>query len=226
MITRDMMTEKVLSVTADMTLRQIARILVTNGISGVPVVDGEGVPIGMVTESDLIAVDVKGKRKTEREWWLTRLAEGEPLSHEFLAYLDHISERTARDVMVSPVVTVAETAELPEIARLFIGHRVKRLPVVRDGRMVGIVSRIDLVRQMVKEPVQSPPGSLGEEMLSNAIASLDSHFNQSHPLPVPSGKTPRASTSPTSRKRSPASSRNSSSSNRKTPASKPKPSGK
>ena len=187
----------------------------------------------------LIAVDVKGKRKTERERWLTRLAEGEPLCHEFLAYLNHISERTARDVMVSPVVTVAETAELPEIARLFIDHRVKRLPVVRDGRMVGIVSRIDLVRQMVgivshidlvsqvvKEPVQSPPASLGEEMLSNAIASLDSHFNQSHRLPVPSGKTLKASTSPTSRKRSPASSRNSSSSNRKPPASKPKPSGK
>ena len=188
MITRDVMTEKVLSVTADMTLRQIAGILVTNGIGGVPVVDGGGVPIGMVTEGDLIAVDVNNKRKTERGWWLTRLAEGEPLSHEFLAYLGHRSERTARDVMVSPVVTVAETTELPETARLFIDHRVKRLPVVRDGRMVGIVSRIDLVRQMVENPVKSLPGSLAEGMLSDAIACLDRDFDRHHPSPVPSSK--------------------------------------
>ena len=184
---RDVMTGEVRSVTADMTLRQIAKILMANGISGVPVVDSEGFPIGMVTERDLIATDANSERQAGREWWLARLAEGEPLSPQLLGYLDR-AERTARDVMASPVMTIAETAELPEIARLFISHRIKRLPVVRDGRMVGIVSRADLVRHIAQAPAQPSPVSHSGGLLSEAITSLEEHFIQPHSPPAPAAK--------------------------------------
>lgn len=149
---RDVMTDKVLSVTADTTLQQIAKILVENDISGVPVLDGEGALLGMVTESDLIAPNGSDKHKeASRESWLSHLAEGEPLSPQFLGYLDH-PERVARDIMVSPVVTVSASTDLSEVARLFLSYGVKRLPVMVEGLMVGIVSRADLVRGLAQIP--------------------------------------------------------------------------
>jgi len=190
-VARDVMTSGVLSVPVGMPLRQIAKLLVENGISGVPVVDSDGLPIGMVTENDLIAPDGGGKGESGREWWLSQLAEGEPLSPQFLANLDR-SERTARDIMASPVVSIAETTELSEIARLFTSYRVKRLPVVRDGRMVGIVSRSDLVRRMAAEPTQPVPIPRREGLLTGVVASLEAHFN----LPEPLSATPPAQVDP------------------------------
>ncbi len=86
MIARDVMTRDVVSVTSDTPVRKIASLLVKNRISAVPVVDRSGVPIGIVSEGDLI-----GRRESEREarqdWWLTTLAEGEAANPEFLASL-------------------------------------------------------------------------------------------------------------------------------------------
>jgi CBS domain-containing protein len=145
---RDLMTRDVVSVTADMPMRKIAALLVARRISGVPVIDGGGAPIGIVSEGDLI-----GRRETECEaredWWLTLLAEGEDLSPDFLASLNY---PTARDLMSAPVITIREEASLGEIAKLLTTHDIKRVPVVRDGRVVGIVSRADLVRAMVAAP--------------------------------------------------------------------------
>ena len=177
MMARDVMTGEVQSVTIGVTLRQIARILVDHGISGVPVVDGEGFPIGMVTERDLIAPNAK------RESWLMKLAEGEPLSREFLAHLDE-ANRTAGDVMASPVITISETTDVSDIARLLIEHRIKRLAVVRDRRMVGIVSRADLIRGMAKDPVAAPPPvSFLGGLLSEVISEVEERFT--HPDPAP-----------------------------------------
>ena len=132
MFAQEIMKASVLSVSSTTTVRQIAKMLMENGISGVPVIDGNGIPIGMVSESDLIAPDSTEKPGAGRDWWLEHLAEGEPLSPDFLAHLGQ-SERTARDVMVSPVMTVSETTDISEIARLFIscagwqGNRRKRI---------------------------------------------------------------------------------------------------
>jgi CBS domain-containing protein len=146
MIARDVMTRDVVSVTSDTAVRKIASLLVKNRISAVPVIDGSGAPIGIVSEGDLI-----GRKEAEREerqdWWLTTLAEGETVNPELLASL-RLNYPTARDVMWAPVITVGEETSLREIARLLTTHRIKRVPVVRDGRIVGIVSRADLVRAM------------------------------------------------------------------------------
>ena len=151
---REIMTTEIVSVRPETPTREIARLLLEKGISAVPVVDRNGAPVGMVSEGDLIGRD-DHDREARRDWWLTLLAEGEALNPEFLDHLRRAG-RTARDVMAAPVVTVAEGTEAGEIARLLAAHRIKRVPVVRDGHIVGIVSRADLLRTLAAEP-SSPP---------------------------------------------------------------------
>ena len=128
-------------------MRKIAALLVEKRIGGVPVIDSSGAPIGIVSEGDLI-----GRREAEREarqdWWLTTLAEGEAVNPESLASLI-LNYPTARDVMSAPAITVGEETSLAEIAEILTTHRIKRVPVILDDRVVGIVSRADLVRDLV-----------------------------------------------------------------------------
>ena len=140
---RDVMTSTVVSVSPDMPTREVAKLLLDNGISAVPVVDEAGAPIGMVSEGDLIGRGAS-EREARRDWWLEMLAEGTQLSPTFLAAV----RTTVRQVMIAPVVTVGEDALIDEVARLLEAHRIKRVPVVRDGRLVGIVSRADLLRAL------------------------------------------------------------------------------
>jgi CBS domain-containing protein len=146
---RDVMTDAVVSVRPDTPASQVARLLLDKGISAVPVIDSDGAPIGMVSEGDLIGRD-ETAREARRDWWLQLLAEGETLSAEFLASL-RSPERTAGDVMSAPLVTVGEETDVGEIARLLAAHRIKRVPVVRDDRIIGIVSRADLLRALAAE---------------------------------------------------------------------------
>jgi CBS domain-containing protein len=145
---RDVMTRDVVSVASDTPMRKIAALLVEKRISGVPVVDGSGAPIGMVSEGDLIGRS-EAEREARQDWWLMTLAEGEAVNPEFLASLSY---PTARDMMSTPVISIDEKTSLGEIAGILTKHRIKRVPVVSDGRIVGIVSRADLVRALVARP--------------------------------------------------------------------------
>ena len=143
---RDVMTTRVLSVGPDASTRDVAKILEHNHISAVPVLDGNGAPLGMVSEGDLVGRD-ELTRAARREWWLTLLAEGETLSPIFLASLRSLA-RPVQEVMSAPAITVGEDTDITEVARLLIHHRIKRVPVLRDRRVVGIVSRADLVEAL------------------------------------------------------------------------------
>ena len=145
---RDVMTRDVVSVASDTPMRKIAALLVEKRISGVPVIDGSSAPIGMVSEGDLIGRS-EAEREARQDWWLTTLAEGEAVNPEFLASLSY---PTARDMMSTPVISIDEKTSLGEIAGILTKHRIKRVPVVSDGRIVGIVSRADLVRALVARP--------------------------------------------------------------------------
>jgi len=147
---RELMTTEVASVPPEATPKEIARLLLSRGISAAPVVDRTGSPIGMVSEGDLLGRGEPG-RKQRRDWWLAMLAEGEQLSEEYVASLGG-KEATARDLMSAPLVTVEEDTEAADIAALLANHRIKRVPVLREGRMVGIVSRADLLRALVPTP--------------------------------------------------------------------------
>jgi CBS domain-containing protein len=142
----DIMTSNVISVEARTRIQDVARLMLANHISAVPVTDATGCPIGMVSEGDLIGRD-ESEREARKDWWLALLAEGEALSPEFLSSV-HEPERAAGDVMSRPVITVDEDTAVDEIARLLQSHRIKRVPVVRGGKMVGIVSRENLLRAL------------------------------------------------------------------------------
>jgi CBS domain-containing protein len=173
----EIMTTKVLSAAPDMKLCDLARLLLEHGISAVPVVDPAGAVVGMVSEGDLIGRD-DAKREARRDWWLALLAAGEELHPGFLASLRD-RDRTARDVMSSPVVTVAETMAATEIAGLLAAHHIKRVPVVRDGKVIGIVSRADLLRAFASESTVAPAPrqhSPAYQLIGGALSKLDEQF--------------------------------------------------
>jgi CBS domain-containing protein len=186
---RDVMTSAVVSVGPDMPIMEIAKILRDHGISAAPVVDSAGAPIGMVSEGDLIGRD-EADRQARRDWWLAMLAEGETLNADFLATL-RAPERRARDLMTAPVITVSEETEVSEIARLLTAYRIKRVPVLHDSRIVGIVSRADLVRALaaeVTEKREAAGNSRGGGVLADAVVSMERRFLHRQPEaePVPS----------------------------------------
>jgi CBS domain-containing protein len=174
------MSRDVVKVSPETPLRDVARVLLRHHLSAVPVVDAAGAVVGMVSEGDLI-----GRKKTEREtrseWWLMRLAEGEPLNDEFLKHIQG-PLAVAREVMSSPVVSVTEDTPFDEIAALMATHRVKRVPVVRDGQIVGIVRRADLLRSIgdgPNAPVPRPPepvGTAAPAETAPAAPAGDGHF--------------------------------------------------
>jgi CBS domain-containing protein len=146
---KHVMTRGVVAVRKETTTREVARLLFEKHISAAPVLDESGAPIGMVSEGDLIGRS-DDERLARRDWWLALLAEGQPLAPEFLATLRR-PDRTAADVMSEPVVTVEPETDTAEIARLLTSHRIKRVPVVQDGHIVGIVSRENLIRALAEE---------------------------------------------------------------------------
>jgi len=155
---RDVMTRSVVSVREETPIRDVARFLLEKHISAAPVLDEGGRPIGMVSEGDLIGRSDED-RLARRDWWLTLLAEGQRLAPEFLATL-RLPDRTAGEVMSKPVLTIDPDTETREIAKLLHSRRIKRVPVMQDGRMIGIVSREDLLRAMAAEQPAAPAGQL------------------------------------------------------------------
>jgi CBS-domain-containing membrane protein len=141
MLARDVMTKPVVTVRPDASVPEIARLLLDRHISAVPVVDGDGRVLGIVSEGDLIRrPEVAGPRR--RSWWLALLSGGAGDAAEYVK--THGGQ--ASDVMTRPAVTVTEDTPAGDIARLLEERRIKRVPVVRQSKLVGIVSRADLLR--------------------------------------------------------------------------------
>lgn len=142
---RDVMTAPVISVSADAPLRDVARLLHEHAISGVPVVDEDGAPIGIVSEADLLMKQVGRpvSRRLPIEWFLG--GERDPEEARRRAAV------TAGQAMSKPVVTIAPDRPLREAAAVMVDHKVNRLPVVVDGKLAGIVSRADLVAAYLRQ---------------------------------------------------------------------------
>ncbi len=193
---REFMTKDPVTVSPDTPTPEVARLLLAHGISAAPVVDDGGTPIGMVSEGDLLGRD-EADRQARRDWWLMLLAEGEALHPDFLATLRN-PQLTAREVMSAPVVRITETTEAREIARLLEEYRIKRVPVVRDDRIVGIVSRADLLRAFTAEHsashgsghISERPGVVGE--IISAIDARFSHKNAAVAAGAPRERLPTA----------------------------------
>jgi CBS domain-containing protein len=152
----DVMTADVVTVGPETSVAEVARLLVAHCISAVPVIDGTGRLVGIVSEGDLFGrVDTTGRRA----WWLDLLADPAGLAQDYVK----THGRRAADVMTHPVVTVEAEAALGEIARLLERRAIKRVPVVRDGRVIGIVSRADLIRGLAVRPVEPLPATVADD---------------------------------------------------------------
>lgn len=141
MLAKDVMTKQVVTVPPDASVPEIARLLLDRHISAVPVVDADDRVLGIVSEGDLIRrPEVAGPRR--RSWWLALLSGGGGDAAEYVK--THGGQ--ASDVMTRPAVTVTEDTPAGDIAQLLEERRIKRVPVVRRSKLVGIVSRADLLR--------------------------------------------------------------------------------
>ena len=145
MLAREVMTADVITVKPDTPVTEIARLLVARHISAVPVTDAAGRVLGIVSEGDLMRRIETGTEK-HRSWWHQLVADNATLSREYLK--SHGLK--ASDIMTSSVATVNEDTPLGAVADLLESKRVKRVPVLRDGKLVGVVSRADLLRAYVK----------------------------------------------------------------------------
>ena len=144
------MTTRVIAGGPDDTVAQVARLLAMHQISAMPVCDAEGDLRGMLSESDLLR-PFTTEMETRRAWWLRLLAEGTDLAPDFLNYVRE-DQRRAKDLMVTPVISVTERTSVREVADIMMWHHIKRVPVLRDGKIVGIVARADLVRATASSP--------------------------------------------------------------------------
>jgi CBS domain-containing protein len=147
----DVMTTAVVTVRPETSIHEIAKVLCDHHISGAPVVDDEERLLGIVSEGDLIGhAQLAGEQR--RSWWQTFLNGPTVLAQHYAK--SH--GRTASDVMTKEVVTVLETTSVADTARTLEQHRIKRVPVLRNGRLVSIVTRSNLLQVLATTDVSKP----------------------------------------------------------------------
>lgn len=144
---RDVMVSPVVTGKASSTIREVAKTLLERRISAVPVVDDNGTVVGIVSEGDLLR---RAELKTDKKhsWWLQFLMGDEVVAAEFAK--SHA--RTVGDVMTRSVITAPPDTPLGDIAALLEKNAIKRVPIVKDGKLVGIVSRANLVQAIASAP--------------------------------------------------------------------------
>jgi len=139
----DVMTTTVITVKPEMAVREVAKLFLEQGISGAPVIDPTGKICGMITEGDLIHRTEVDTEKPSRSWWLDLFSSDRDAE-------DYVKSHGLRvgDVMTSDVISVDEATPLSEVANLLETRRIKRVPVIRAGQLVGIVSRANLIQAL------------------------------------------------------------------------------
>ncbi|WP_434666889.1 CBS domain-containing protein [Paraburkholderia sp. A3BS-1L] len=138
----DVMATAVVLARPDITVQEAAKMLADHHISGMPVVDTDGKLVGIVTEGDLLHRTEIGTEMKRRGRLSEFFASTRELASEYVK--EH--SRLLSEVMTTDVVTAKEETPLAEIAELMNRHRIKRVPVLRDGKVTGLVSRANLIR--------------------------------------------------------------------------------
>ena len=161
---RDVMTRNVITVSADETLVKAAQLMLQNRISGLPVVDAGGKLVGIVTEGDFLRRGEIGTQR-QRPKWLEFLIGPGRLAAEYV----YTSGRKIEEVMTPDPYTVTEDDSLETVVELMERRHIKRLPVLRDGRMVGIVSRANLMHALASLARYTPAPAGGDSEIRDQI---------------------------------------------------------
>jgi CBS domain-containing protein len=145
----DVMTRTVFTVGPTTTIEQAAKLMVEGRVSGLPVVDGAGAVVGIVSEGDLIVRQRPAERLT---WWRMFFDDGEGLARDYRKRIGTV----VGDVMTQAVIAVGPEVDVSVAAQLLHTRNIRRLPVVAEGKLVGIVSRGDLVRLLAAPRPAAP----------------------------------------------------------------------
>ena len=177
---RDIMVMNVMTVGPEASVRQAANILFKNRISALPVVDEHGKLIGIISEGDL-ARRAELETDDRRSWWLEIFARK---SKESLA-IEYVKShaRRVKDVMTRRVITAKPATSLRDIAALLEKNRIKRVPIVAKGRVVGIVSRANLVQALASLREESQQSTMSDSTIRKKVmARLKSEQWSKHAL--------------------------------------------
>jgi CBS domain-containing protein len=161
---KDVMTPKVISVRVDETVVNAARLMLQQQISGLPVVDKKGQLVGIVTEGDFLRRGELGTQRRRPKWLEFLLGPGK-LAQEYV----HASSKKIEDVMTPDPRTIGEDESLEAVVDMMERHRIKRIPVTRDGRLVGIVSRANLMHALASLARDVSPPAGGDSTIRDSI---------------------------------------------------------
>jgi CBS domain-containing protein len=144
----DVMTKTVITGKPDSTIENAAELMSRHQISAIPILDDENKVVGIVSEGDLMR-RVEGAKDQPRSWWLSLFSGSETNAKSFV--LDR--GKHVKDIMTRQLTTVAPDMPVGQIARLLEKKHIKRVPVVKDGKLMGIVSRGNLLQALAVQPV-------------------------------------------------------------------------
>lgn len=171
---RDVMVAPVITASPHASIKSVAETFIKYQISAVPVVDDKNNVVGIISEGDLMHRAEAGTER-RRPWWLRGFLGPEALAAEYVK----AHARTVADVMTKRVVTASPEAPLHEIATLLEKNSIKRVPVVENGQLVGIVSRANLVQALAsaRKGLEIP---LSDSAIRNKLLSHLSGQNWTH----------------------------------------------
>lgn len=155
---KSVMSSPVITARPEATVTEIANTLLDNHISAVPIVAEDGKLEGIISEGDLIRRSEIGTGR-RRSWWLNALAGTAMAAEDFIK--SHGTR--AGDLMSVSVVTIQEDTPLWEIAELLEKRKIKRVPVMKDGKVVGIVSRANLLHALTLQRDAATPAPSGDD---------------------------------------------------------------
>jgi CBS domain-containing protein len=170
---RDVMTPRVISIETDAPIMRAVRLMLQNRISGLPVVGPQGELVGMVTERDFLRRGEIGTQRRRNRWLEFLIGPGR-LADEYV----HARGRKVEDVMTREPITVTEDTPLDEVVRLMERHRIKRLPVVRENELVGIVTRANIMHALVSlaAEAKAPPAGDDAAIRAQILAECKKQF--------------------------------------------------
>lgn len=174
---KDVMTRQVVTVAPEASVAEVAEILSAGGISAAPVVDPSGAILGIVSEGDLVH-RLANQSPGARSWWLDLFRDTESRAQDFVK----VHGASASQVMTREVVTVGPQTPVSDVAALLEQRRIKRVPVVADGKIVGIVSRANLLHALAAEPRQ--PAKTDSEVRNRILDLIDQSGVSGHRVNV------------------------------------------
>jgi CBS domain-containing protein len=162
----DFMTRRVVTVTPDTPILAAARLMLDNHISGLPVTDASDHVVGVITEMDLLREDGRSAKGSP---WLQMVAGTDGLTGDPA----RLGARKVHEIMSREPITVAAIAPIAEACRLLAQHRIKRLPVVGNNKLVGIIGRSDVVRAFAQSAEKATPKPLRDVSVDSRLAELE-----------------------------------------------------